>query len=119
MPREFSRTRRVGELIQHELAVILQREVSSKQFGMLTISQVEVLPDYKTARVFISILGGDENNTEQTIRHLNNHASMLRHHLSQQVNLRSTPRLVFKYDNSIEYGSRLSALIDSVIKKSD
>lgn len=118
MPREFSRTRRVGELIQHELAVILQREVSSKQFGMLTISQVEVMPDYKTARVFISILGND-NSPEQAIRHLNNHASMLRHHLSQQVNLRTTPRLIFKYDNSIEYGSRLSALIDSVIKKPD
>lgn len=118
MPKEFSRTRRVGELIQHELSVILQREVSSKHFGMLTISQVEVMPDYKTARVFISILGGDNSN-EHTIRHLNSHASMFRHHLSQQVNLRTTPRLVFKYDDSIAYGSRLSALIDSVIKKSD
>jgi ribosome-binding factor A len=44
---------------------------------------------------------------------------MLRHHLSQQVNLRTTPRLIFKYDNSIEYGSRLSALIDAAIKKPD
>lgn len=116
MPKEFSRTRRVGELIQHALATILQREISSRQFGMLTISQIEVSPDYKTAQVFISVLGGE---TEPAIRHLNDHASMLRHHLSQTVNLRTTPRLVFKYDNSIEYGSRLSALIDSVTKKSD
>lgn len=116
MPKEFSRTRRVGELIQHALATILQREVSSRQFGMLTISQVEVSPDYKTAQVFISVLGGE---TEPAIRYLNGQASTLRHHLSQTVNLRTTPRLVFKYDSSIEYGSRLSALIDSVTKKSD
>lgn len=110
--KEFSRTQRVGEQIRRELADILRQEFSEPSLGMLTVSGVDVSPDLKSARVYVTVLGGQ--NVEQTVQHLNDSAGRLRHYLSQRLTTRTTPRLQFVYDSSIEYGSRLSALIDSV-----
>ena len=113
MPKEFSRTRRVSELIRRELVDIIRREINDPNLGMLTISAINVSPDLKQARIYITILGGHWD-VEQTLQHLNQAAGLLRHHLSQRLTTRTTPRLQFVYDSSIEYGSRLSALIDSL-----
>ena len=111
--KEFSRTQRVGEQIQRELAHIISREITAPNLGMITVSAVDVSPDLKYARVYVTVLGGQEG-VEQTVQHLSNMAGRLRYHLSQRLTTRVTPRLQFVYDSSIEYGSRLSALIDSV-----
>ncbi len=111
--KEFSRTKRVGEQIQRELADIIRREISDPKLGMITVSSVEVSSDLKYARVYVTVLGGNEG-VEKTVQHLSKVAGGLRYHLSQRLTTRTTPRLQFVYDSSIEYGSRLSALIDSV-----
>ena len=111
--KEFSRTQRVGEQIQRELAHIISREITAPYLGMITVSAADVSPDLKSARVYVTVLGGNEG-VEQTVQHLNKVAGRLRYHLSQRLTTRITPRLQFVYDSSIEYGSRLSALIDSV-----
>ncbi|HEC83915.1 MAG: 30S ribosome-binding factor RbfA [Candidatus Parabeggiatoa sp. nov. 2] len=113
MMKEFSRTQRVGVQIQRELADIIRREISDPGLGMLTVSSVDVSPDLKYARVYVTALGGSLS-IEQTIAKLDAVAGRLRHHLSQRLTTRTTPRLQFVHDSSIEYGSRLSALIDSV-----
>jgi ribosome-binding factor A len=118
MSKEFSRTQRVNEQIQRELSSIIQREIQESALGMLTISAVEISPDLREGRVYVTVLGGRWNN-EQTVKYLNEMAGFLRHHLSQRLNLRITPRLRFIYDASVEYGNRLSALIDSLPKRSD
>lgn len=116
MPKEFSRTQRVKELIQRELAYLIQRELGDFHLGLITISAVEMSSDLKEARVYITVL---ESRTpiEQTVQALNDAAGLLRHHLSQRLTLRMTPRLQFFYDSSLETGNRLLALIDSI--KSD
>ncbi len=111
--KEFSRKQRVGEQIQRDLANIIRREISSPELGMVTIYEVNVSPDFKFARVYVTTFGGKLGNKE-SIQYLNEAAGKLRYHLSQCLKIRTTPRLQFVYDNSIEYGSRLSALIDSV-----
>jgi len=112
--KEFSRKQRVGEQIKRELANIIQREISSPELGMLTISEVDVSPDLKFARVYVTTFGG-KLGIKKTMQYLNGAAGQLRYHLSQSLkNIRTTPRLQFVYDSSIEHGSRLSALIDSV-----
>jgi len=115
MPKEFSRTQRVEKQIQSELANIIHREMDQSQFGMLTISAVKVSPDLKFARIYFTILAG-QLTTQQATHYFNEAAGWLRHHLSQRLNTRVTPTLSFEYDTSIEYGSRLSALIDSLPK---
>ena len=60
MPREFPRTRRVGEQMQRELASLLQEELKDPRLGMISVSGVEVSRDLAHARVYISVLGGTE-----------------------------------------------------------
>lgn len=111
--KEFSRTQRIGEQIQRELADIIRREINKPGLGMITVSGVYVSPDLKYARVYITVLGNNEG-VEQIVQYLNKMARRLRHYLSQRLTTRTTPSLRFIYDSSIEYGNNLSALIDSV-----
>lgn len=111
--KEYSRAQRVGELIQRELAHIIRREIHQPGLGMLTISLVEISVDLKLAKVYITTLGGDWT-INKTVQYFNETAGFLRYQLSKRLTLRVTPRLQFLYDTSLEYGVRLSALIDSI-----
>lgn len=115
MPKEFSRSLRVGELVQRELAGIIQRHFDSIQYGMITISAIDISPDIKNAKIFFTCL---ENNPEITDVEeiLNNYAWQFRHELSKSLSLRVIPKLRFKYDHSLERANRLSKLIDSLNK---
>ena len=110
MPREFPRTRRVGEQIQRELAGILQEELKDPRLGMISVCGVEVSRDLAHARVYISVLGGEEDVSE-TINVLNKAAGFLRHQLGQRMRLRVIPQLRFLYDESLAEGARMDALI--------
>lgn len=119
MPKEFKRHTRINGLVQKELSDIIQRELETKQLGMLTISEVDTSPDLKNATIYFTCFGGSLDE-QGAIKYLGQKASMLRHHLSQRINnIRTVPRLQFKYDVSVEQGSRLSALIDSVSHHED
>ncbi len=115
MPRDFPRTRRVGEQIQRELAVLVRNEVSDPRLGLVSISGVEVSRDLSHARVFFSTLGesGDANISLQV---LEGAAGYLRKLLGQRLALRHVPQLQFKQDFSLQEGAHLSALIDSAIR---
>jgi ribosome-binding factor A len=118
MPKEFSRTQRVGEVIQRQLAEIIRREMTRRDVGMITISTVSITPDLKSARIYITLLGG-QLTPKETVNYLNESANQLRHHLSQRLTTRTTPRLQFVYDSSIEYGNHLTTLINLANKPKD
>ncbi len=110
--KEFSRTQRVGEQIQRELSSIIHKEVNTKTFGMITVSAVDISPDLKQAKVYVTILAGDE---KTTVKYLNHEMKgRIRYALSQRLTTRITPQLYFIHDGSVEYGTRLSALIESI-----
>lgn len=113
MPKQYSRSRRVADLIQRELAGSLQREMIEPRFGLITISAVDVSPDLKNARVFVTTLGSDEMHG-QLLETLNASAGHYRHLLAGVLELRSVPRLSFVYDESIQRGRHMSDLIDSL-----
>ncbi|MBI2969855.1 MAG: 30S ribosome-binding factor RbfA [Gammaproteobacteria bacterium] len=115
MPKEFSRSRRVADLIQRELAVVLQREIDREQFGLITISAVDVSPDLAQAKIYFTSLG-PRLNEAGLCRELNGMAGHFRHSLARALPLKSMPRLRFEFDSSIERGSRLASLIDSLHK---
>lgn len=115
MPKDFERTRRIGEQLQRELAIIIQQELRDPRLGMVTISAVEVSKDMAVARVFVTALGENADH-KQTVEALQHAAGFLQHELGRRVQLRTIPRLRFTYDESIERGAQLSALIDSAVK---
>ena len=116
MSKEFGRNRRVADLIQRELATLIQREMDSTKFGLITVSIVNVSPDLLNAKVFVTSLG-DDAGKDDMVDALNERAGHLRHELAKNSPLRTTPKLNFVFDSSIEHGTRLSALIDSVQPK--
>lgn len=116
MPKEFSRTRRVAEQMQRELAQLIQFEIKDPRVGMVTVSAVEVSKDLSVAKVFISTLG-DEKELNDTVLVLDKAAGFLRHELGRRMTIRAVPELRFHVDTSIAQGRRLSDLIDQAVER--
>ena len=116
MPKEFGRNRRVAQFIKEELAVLIQREFPLNQYGMITLTNVDVSPDLKNAIIYVTALAGEQSQKE-LISGLNEQASHFRHEISHIMTSKGVPKLKFKYDESIERAQRLTDIIDSVTKK--
>ena len=113
MPREFSRSRRVADQLQRELARLIQRTLQDGDLGLITISMIKVSPDLRNADIFFTCLGNKVN--IDSVEHvLNQSAGQFRHELSRSLPLRHTPRLQFEYDRSLDKANRLTNLIDSL-----
>lgn len=114
MPREFSRSLRVAEQLQRELAVLIRDEVKDPRLGMVSISGVEVSRDMAHAKIFVSVLGEGQI-AKESLEVLTRAASFLRRELGRRMLLRSVPQLRFIHDRSLEEGARMSALIDEAL----
>ncbi len=114
MPKEYSRTKRVGEQIQRELAVLLHKEVDDPRVGMVTVSAVDVAPDFSHAKIYITALDA-EHDKKTLVEALNKAAGFLRGRLGQRLSIRVIPQLRFVYDDSVAQGNRLAALIDAAV----
>ncbi|AKX45672.1 ribosome-binding factor A [Thiopseudomonas alkaliphila] len=113
MAKQYSRTQRIGDQMQRELATMISREVKDPRLGFITITAVDVTRDLGHAKVFITVMG--DNTAEQiqsNLDVLNDAAGFLRMLLGKAMKLRTIPQLHFHYDSSIERGAHLSALID-------
>jgi ribosome-binding factor A len=108
------RTRRVAELIRRALADIIRDRLPDRGLGLLSITATKITRDLSRATVFITILGKEEEDQKRATEILNEESRVLRHELSQTLNLRHTPEIEFRYDFSIERGVRLSRLIDDL-----
>ena len=115
MAREFSRTERVGSQMQRELSALVRDELKDPRLGMITIQEVRVARDLSHAKVYFTVMGGEADKAA-SVRILNEGASFLRHELGHLMKLRTVPQLKFVYDDSIEHGSRLSAMIEEAVE---
>lgn len=113
MAQEYSRSRRVGEQVQRELAPMVRRLAQDGGLGLVTITHVDVSPDLAHAKVLVSILGAPRGSAH-AVSELNESAGALRHHLAHSMRLRSVPRLRFVFDESVEEAARINALLDEV-----
>jgi ribosome-binding factor A len=113
MPREFSRGRRIADLIQRELAILIQREVRDPRLGMITINDAKVSRDLAVADVHFTMF--PEENADIAEEVLNNAGGFLRSQLAKIMATRTTPKLRFHYDNTIVTGARISKAIDDAI----
>jgi len=110
MRKDTGRTRKIGELIQRELAVLIPREVGDPRVAHATLTSVDVAPDLSNAKVYVTHLGG-EAPARTAVAALNHAAGFLRHHLRERVVLRHVPELRFLYDESIERGDTIERLL--------
>ena len=114
MKKRSLKNTRINEEVMRELSNIIRNDVKDPRISPMTsVVTVEVAPDLKTAKAYISVLG-DEEDVNKTLEGLNSSAGYIRHKLAENINLRNTPELKFIIDQSIEYGVRMSKLIDEV-----
>jgi ribosome-binding factor A len=107
------RTRQVGELLREELTDIIRREVKDPRIGFFSITHVDVPPDLRTARVFVSVLGTEEErqNTQDALRSA---AKFIRFHLKPRLRMRQIPELDFRDDRSMEYAQQISERMEEI-----
>ena len=106
-------TRINGEVIK-ELSIIIRQEIKDPRIHMMTsVTAAEVAPDLKTCKAYISVLGSEKEKSD-TIAGLRSAEGYIRRQLAKRLNLRNTPEIQFKLDESIEYGVNMSRLIQEV-----
>lgn len=105
---------RINAEVQRELSNIIRREVKDPRIHPMTsVVSVEVAPDLKTCKAYISVLGTEEE-VKNTLAGLKSGVGYIRNQLAKAVNLRNTPEITFILDQSIEYGVNMSRLINEV-----
>jgi ribosome-binding factor A len=116
MPREFSRTERVADYLMRELAQLLQQEMRDPRVGMVSVNDVEVSRDMAHAKVYVTFMDVDsQQDAEQRVAVLNRAAGFLRSEVARDARMRTTPRLRFLFDGSVDRGRHLSSLIDRAV----
>lgn len=118
MAKEFSRSQRVAQEMQKEIAIILQREMKDPRIGMVTVSGVEVSRDLAHAKIFVTFLQHSDPQAIQTgLKVLREAAGFIRVLLGKAMRLRVVPELAFSYDSSLVEGMRMSDLVAQVVKQ--
>ena len=109
-----NRMTRVNDEITKELANRIRGELKDPRIGVMTsVLRVETTQDLKYCKIFISVLGNDEEKKE-VMKGLKSASGYIRHLLAERINLRITPELMFRLDDSVEYGIKMSKLIEQI-----
>ena len=106
------RMRRVSESVREVVAEGV-RQLKDPRIGLVTVTGVEVTRDLQEARVYVSVLGG-ENKRRDTLRGLESAKGVLQARINNELSLRRTPQLTFQYDETVERGVRMTKLIDEL-----
>ncbi len=119
MRKNSTKNTRVNTEVMHELSNILRGGIKDPRVAEFTsVVAVEVAPDLKTCKAYISVLG-DEKAQADTIRGLQSAEGYIRRELAHSLNLRNTPEIRFVLDQSIEYGVAMSKKIDDITKRQE
>ena len=117
MRKNSIKNTRINGEVQKELSTIIRNEIKDPRIHPMTsVMAVEVAPDLKTCKAYISVLG-EKDAKEATIKGLKSAEGYIRRQLAGNLNLRNTPEIRFILDESIEYGVNMSRLIDDVTRK--
>ena len=118
MRKNSIKNTKINGEVRRELSNIIRGEIKDPRIGpMSSVVEVEVAPDLKSAKAYISVLG-DEKAQQDTLEGLRSAEGYIRRALAKSINLRNTPEIRFVLDQSIEYGVNMSKLIDDVNKSS-
>ena len=111
MPRDSRRAERVSAAIRQEIATYLAGDRDPRIAGLVTVTGVDVTPDFRRARVFVSVLGGTP---DETLAALNNVGQRLRGQIGRDLRLRLAPELEFRIDDTAARGARIETLLAQI-----
>jgi ribosome-binding factor A len=118
MAKEFSRGQRVAEQIRRDLAEMIRLEVKDPRVGFISLTEIELTPDYAHAKVYFTSMDGAES-VPGILEGLARASGFLRRELGKRIRVHTIPELHFVYDRSVEEGSRLSQLIDQTVREDE
>ena len=106
-----ARMRRVNEVIREVLGAAIATELKDPRIGFVTITSVETSPDLRHSRVYVSVLGSEEERVA-TLEGLRSAHGVLQAKIASEVRMKRTPTLEFRYDDSVDQGMRVTELLD-------
>jgi ribosome-binding factor A len=109
----MSRQEKLAQAIKKEISGIIQEELKDPRLGFMTITAVELTPDYKYANVFFSVLG-QEQDYKKAKDALNSASGFIRRLIAQRIRFRFVPEIVFKEDRSCEYGFKIEKILNEI-----
>jgi ribosome-binding factor A len=107
------RVNRVGEQMKKEISDIIQNELKDPRVGFVTITEVDVTGDLQIAKVFVSVLGSEEQKQE-SLKALRKAAGFVRSEVGKRIRLRLTPEIVFQLDTSLDYSTRIQEVLRDI-----
>ena len=113
---KVSRTSRLNGEYQKEISAIIRRmkDRTPDLKGLISVTEADVAPDLKTAYIYVSIYGVNEDEAKTSLKALQNAAGYIRHELAQVMRMRTVPALTFRTDGSMSYGSKMDELFKSI-----
>lgn len=116
MPKNEARLNRVNEELKREISRVLTLELkNSKVTGLISVTKAKITPDFKYAKIYISIL--NSKSVAKTMEGLKESSGFIRSQIAKNINLRITPELIFEIDDSLEYGARIDSILNEINKK--
>ncbi len=118
---KISRTSRLNGEFQKEISAVISRDLKDREpslSGVISVTEADIAPDLKTAKIYISIYGSEEQR-EESFSVISDNAGFIRHCLAQRMRIRTIPSLTFYWDGSMEYGSKMDRLLSSVHKEEE
>jgi ribosome-binding factor A len=106
-----ARMRRVNEVIRQVLGDVIATDLKDPRIGFVTVTDVDTSPDLRTARVYVSVLGG-ESERDRALAGLRSSHGFLQGKIATELRMKRTPTLTFHYDDSVDRGVRISRLLD-------
>jgi ribosome-binding factor A len=106
-----ARMRRINEVLREVVGAAIGNELSDPRIGFVTVTSVETSPDLRTAKVFVSVLGSEEER-ERSLEGLRSSHGVLQKKIATGMRMKRTPTLSFEYDESVDRGDRITRLLD-------
>ena len=115
MPSNSNRMNKIDEELRKEIGLIISTELKNPHLtGLISVTKVKTTPDFRFARVYVSMI--NEKSKKENLSILKQSSGYIRSAIAKRINLRTTPELVFEFDESIEYGSRIDEILKDITK---
>jgi ribosome-binding factor A len=106
-----ARMRRINEVLREVVGAAIGSELSDPRIGFVTVTSVQTSPDLRTAKVYVSVLGSEEER-EATLSGLRSSRGVIQSKIAAETRMKRTPTISFHYDETIEQGVRISRLLE-------
>lgn len=117
-----SRTQRLNSEYQREISSVISGALKNREpnlKGIISVTETDVAPDLKTAKVYVSVLAATPEEKARTLEVLSENAGFIRHELAKVMKMRTVPQLTVLEDKSMEYGSKMDALLKGIDRGED